>query len=72
MIEYPRDFIAKLRSVYALDNDVMSLVFRNDEESFKELGKLLKTKACNSNIYNIDLIKVVTWNLYIKQHVIML
>lgn len=56
MIEYPRDFIAKLRSVYALDNDVMSLVFRNDEESFKELGKLLKTKACNSNIYNIDII----------------
>lgn len=56
MIEYPRDFIAKLRSVYALDNNIMSLIFCNDEESFKELGKLLKAGSCNNTIHNIDVI----------------
>lgn len=56
MIVYPRDFIVKLRSVYGLNNEIMSLVFCDDEESFKKLGSLLKTETCNSNICNIDVI----------------
>lgn len=56
MIEYPRDFITKVRSVYSSDPEIIELLFHNDEVSFKQLGRLLKEKACKNNINNIDVI----------------